>query len=61
MLIIIVVNIEIDKCNDVKPNIVVNQVRIESRCIPFTCNISHLPIAIMWLQTLFQETIQISV
>ena len=61
MLIIIVVDIEIDKCNNMKPSIVANRVRTESRCIPFTCNISHLPIAIMWLQTLFEETIQIRV
>ena len=61
MLIIIDVYIEIDKCNDVKLNIVDNLVKIESHCIPFICNISHWPNAIMWLQIPFQETTQISV
>ena len=64
MLIIIYVYFEIDKCNDVKRNIEVNLVTIASRCIlriPFTCNISHLLIAVMWPHIPFQETNKISV
>ena len=58
MLIIIDVYFEIDKCNDVKRNIEVNLVTIESRFIlhiPFTCNISHLIIAVMWPHIPFQD------